>query len=767
MEKRIADLERANRMFTMLSRINRCIIRAESPDGLYDEVCNIAVDCGLFKFACVGLVEPHSNRLRIISSHGAFMGPRGDLMISGGVADTVRRSGELSVFNDLSAMPQEMACRWLGEQGFHAIACLPMRENSRVTGVFMLCTDMKGCFDHQVVNLLQEVTDDIAFCLDQMLNEQRRLVAEAKIRYLAFYDAQTGMPNRALLEERLPVLAAGAEKRGKLLALLDIRLKRLDKVVQMLGSLSMDELLRTLALRLESYRGTDGLLAQMGPDEFLLVSPELNSEAEFDVFAAEVRRALQESVRIGGKEVYVQVALGGVMYPLHERDVSNLLRRARAAAERSSADMRFCIYHADFDRGLEQRMELEAELHRALERNEFLLYYQPQLNLKTGVIVGVEALLRWQHPQRGLIPPVQFIPLLEECGLMSAVGAWVLREACRQAREWQDNGLEPIRIAVNLSAQQFRHAGLVETVRKSLHDFALDAECLELELTESLILENAEQTIQIMHQLKKLGLSLSLDDFGTGYSSLSYLGQYPVDRIKIDQSFIREVAARAASATLVRSILAMAFNLGLGTTAEGVETEDQLGYLRKNFCQEMQGYLFSRPIPPGDIALMLADGRKISSLDTAGEAATTLLLVDDEPFVLSALKRVFRRENFQVLTAESTRMALELLATREVGVIISDQRMPDISGTEFLHRVKTMYPDTIRILLTGYTDFRAVIDAVNQGDLYKVLSKPIEDELLRENVREAFRRYEIVAENRRLTKRLEALERMQAEMPGK
>lgn len=758
MQKRIVNLDRANRVLTMLSRINRTIVRAESPDELYESACRIAVECGLFKFAWIGLTDPHTGQLRMMSSYGKPDCPREELVAPGSLADAVRLSGDISIYNDLASLSDAAERAGLLMRGFHAMAGLPLREDRLAIGVFALYADQSGCFDHTVVELLNEVADDISFSLDHMLNEQRRLAGEAKIHYLAFYDAQTGMPNRALLDERLPLLAACAGQRGTVLALLDIRLQRLDKVVRILGSLALDEVMRTLALRLEKIRGNDGLLARLASDEFVLVSIEMTDGAEIDAFAERVQRVLEEPVRIGDREVFLHAAIGVVVYQLHEHDLAYLLRRARAAADTSSIEGGFRVYRAEFDHELEQRVEMEAELHRALERGEFQLHYQPQLNLKSGAVVGVEALLRWQHPQRGLISPAQFISLLEECGLMPMVGTWVLHAACRQAKLWQEQGIDPMRMAVNLSAQQFRQAGLVETVRKALDETGLAAEYLELELTESLILENAEQTIQAMHALKKLGVSLSLDDFGTGYSSLSYLRRYPVDRIKIDQSFIRDMTEHASSAALVRSILAMAYNLGLSTIAEGVETVGQFGYLRKQLCQEMQGYLFSRPLPPTDMMQLLKEGRRLEANDELNDAGCTLLAVDDEPNVLTALKRVFKRESWQVLTAINVEDALELLAAHEVGVIISDQRMPGVTGTEFLHRVKEMYPDTIRILLTGYADFNPVIDAVNQGDLYKVLSKSIDDELLRANVREAFRRYEIIAENRRLALRLEMLE---------
>ena len=763
MDSIVAHLNRINSVLTMLSNINRMIVRVESPDALYLDACRFAVECGLFKFAWIGLADSFSQRLRPIASWGENNSFPEHVAAAGELADLVQRSGEPCICNDIHIIPHDQPGRDDSiARGFRSMAGLPLIEGGRVIGVFSLYAGQTEFFDQAVVNLLTEVAEDISFALEHMLSEQRRLAAEAKIHYLAFYDAQTGLPNRTLFEERLASMAALTRERGTCLTLLDIKLQRFDQVTQVLGHLALDEVLRILAMRLEKVRGNDGLVAQLGSDEFAVVSLELPDVDAVVAFAQRVEQAMAQAVSTGGKEVFLHAVIGVVIYPFHENDIRYLLRRARVAAEHTVGETGFQLYSPDFDRDLEQRVEMEAELHRAMEREEFELYYQPQINLKTGFIIGVEALLRWHHPQRGLISPAQFIPLLEECGLMSAVGTWVLRVACIQAKRWQDQGLAPLRMAVNLSAQQFRQTDLVSIVKSALQDAELDAEFLELELTESLILENAELTIKTMHELKALGISLSLDDFGTGYSSLSYLRRYPIDRIKIDQSFVRDMTEHAGSAALVRSILAMAYNLGLKTIAEGVETEGQFGYLRKQLCQEMQGFLFSRPLPLNDLTLMLENGSKCQFNDGVSEGGYTLLVVDDEPNILSALKRVFRRENWQVLTAGNAHEGFEQMATHEVGVLISDQRMPGMSGTEFLHRIKEMYPDTVRILLTGYADFTTVIDAVNQGDLYKVLSKPMDSDVLRDVTREAFRRYEIFAENHRLVRRLEELEGMQA-----
>ncbi|HYD97377.1 MAG TPA: EAL domain-containing protein [Noviherbaspirillum sp.] len=740
MSNAASGVARSNRSLMMLSGINRAAIRADSPDGLYRDACRVAVECGLFRCAWIGLVDDINGCVRMLACHGETDRTPEPAARDDALAAHVLRTGQLAVFNDLSALPQDMDGAELARRGYRAIAAMPLQEGDKTAGVFMLYAGQEGCFDDDVVQMLREVGDDIAFSLGHMLSEQQRMAAESKLYYMAFYDAQTGLPNRALLDERLPVLA----KRGRGVTLLDIRLHRLDRALHLFGRLAMDDVLRMLAARLEACRVGDGFVAQLGQDEFAFVLPEAAEPASLGRHAHALLSALEEPVRLGDKEVFLRASIGAAVYPLHEADIAHLLRRARAAADRDAGDGGFRIYSRDIDRGLELRARTEAELHRALERGEFSLHYQPQLSLRSGAMVGVEALLQWRHPQRGLVGPGGFVPLLEDCGLMPAVGAWVLRQACRQARQWQEQGLPPLRMGVNLSALQFRLADLPALVRSALEEAELDPAWLELELTESLILENVEQTIAAMHELKALGLSLSLDDFGTGYSSLSYLRRYPVDRIKIDQSFIREMNVHAGSAALVRSILALAHHLGLQTIAEGVETMDQFEYLRKQPCDEMQGFLFSRAVPPEDIAHMLAQGRRLQSRQAAAVERHAILLVGTDPRVL-ALQEALSRADWQVLRACSADEALSLLAADAIAVVISGLETADADDTSFLHRVRMMYPRTVRILLTAGTDAGLVMDAVNCGEIYRVLAEPVEEGQLLGCVRDAYRRFAMQA----------------------
>ena len=751
------QLRRLNLMHTLLSRINRAIVRAENPDGLYLDVCRIAVESGLFDLAWVGLLDL-SGQLRPMACWGDTHNvvPQLCSLAASETLSTSLRDHPVLICNPLSQDPQWCAAGLAGSGGLAAMGRFTLHEHERVVGLLALYSAEAGLFDPAVIALAEEVAGDLAFALGHLQQEQQRLALESKIHYLAYYDPQTGLPSRPLLEQRLTHMALNNGAVNRTITLFDIKLQRLEAITRVVGHAAVDEMLCKVAQRLEAYCGGDGLVAQLGPAEFAVVISGLTDHAAVDSVARQLRQRLSEALVVGWREVFLSSAIGVACYPQDESQVLNLPQRARVAAEHAMCDGEAYFYHAELDRDSEERLNLESDLHRALERGEFELHYQPQLNLKTGAMVGVEALLRWRHPEQGLVGPNQFIPVLEDSGLMVPVGVWVLRTACAQNRAWQDAGLPPLLMAVNLSALQFRVPGLVDTVTSALNDSGLAPEWLELELTESLIMENAECTIATMHALKRLGLTLSLDDFGTGYSSLSYLRRFPVDRIKIDQSFVRDIATSADSAALARTILTMAHNLGMSTIAEGVEETIQLNYLRKHACETMQGFLFSQAVPPDTLAQCLRDERKLAPSNGTTLASSTVLAVDDEPGILAALKRTLRRDGLTVLTANSAQEGFDILANNEVGLIISDQRMAGISGTEFLNQVKGLYPDPIRILLSGYTDLEVLLDAINRGALYKVLTKPWDDSLLRENVHEALQRFETVEENRRLSQRLEA-----------
>jgi EAL domain-containing protein (putative c-di-GMP-specific phosphodiesterase class I)/CheY-like chemotaxis protein len=342
---------------------------------------------------------------------------------------------------------------------------------------------------------------------------------------------------------------------------------------------------------------------------------------------------------------------------------------------------------------------------------------------------------------RGLVQPLDFIPLAEATGLMTPIGEWVLRTACAQNQAWQAAGLRAVPVAVNVSARQVETQDLVALTAKILGETGLVPSYLELELTESAVMGNADAFIGLTEKLKGLSVNLAIDDFGTGYSSLSYLKRFLLDRLKIDQSFVRDVVQDPGGAAIVLAVITLAHSLGLSVIAEGVETEAQLNFLRVRGCDEMQGYYFSKPLPAAEFEQLLRDGRKLTLPLSDDLPGYTLLLVDDEPSVLAALRRQLRGEGYHMLAATSAQEGMELLALHEVAVVMSDLRMPQTGGAEFLAKVRTMYPDTVRIILSGYSDLESITDVVNRGEIYKFVEKPWDGVTLKRTLADAFRHY--------------------------
>jgi diguanylate cyclase (GGDEF)-like protein/PAS domain S-box-containing protein len=433
------------------------------------------------------------------------------------------------------------------------------------------------------------------------ITEQKQV--ENQIRHMAHHDALTGLPNRILLHDRIGQAIAQARRGGSVAAILVIDLDRFKNVNDSLGHQVGDGLLRSVAERLVGcVRGTD-TVARMGGDEFVVVLVELRHAEDAGQVARKMLAALPRPINIDGHELRVTTSIGICAYPHDGEDAETLMRNADAAMYHAKETGRnnFQFFTRQMNIAANQRLLLEKDLRLALERKEFTLYYQPQLDLKTGDIVGFEALIRWPHVQRGMVVPMAFIPLAEETGLIGPIGEWALHRACTQARGWQALGYPQLQVSVNCSAQQFRLEGLVDMVARTLRETGLSASSLELELTESIIVEHTEHVMARFKALDEIGVKLSIDDFGTGYSSLGYLKRFPIHELKIDQSFVRDISSDPDDAAIVSAIIAMAHGLGLRVVAEGVETTEQLAFLRKLGCDRAQGYYFSRPLPAEEI----------------------------------------------------------------------------------------------------------------------------------------------------------------------
>ena len=574
------------------------------------------------------------------------------------------------------------------------------------------------------------------------ISERRRYQEE--LEHQANHDALTGLANRNLLHDRQHQAIAYAERHNSGLALLVVDIDQFKRVNNSLGHGQGDELLRLVAARLLASVRDGDTVARLGGDEFVMILADPVAEDEVARVIARILDQFALPIELGGRELTISCSIGASLYPRDGEDAETLMRNADAAMRRAKAAGRgqFQFYQAEMNARVSDQLALESDLENAAERGELELHYQPQVDLVSGEIVGAEALLRWNHPLRGTIKPDDFIAIAEDGGLIVPIGQWVIDAACRQARAWRDAGLPTPRLAVNLSARQFQSDDLAERIAAAITRYGLDGSGLEVELTESVALQDSGRVAGILRGIRAAGVSTAIDDFGTGFSSLARLMRIRVDRIKIDRCFVRDILADRAAAAVSLAVIAMAKSLGVKVIAEGVETEAQLKFLSERGCDEMQGFYFSRPLPAGDFEALLREGRRLSlGGETDEDPSRTLLLVDDEPNITSALRRLLRADRYRIFTATSGSEGLDILAVHRVGVIVSDQRMPGMSGTEFLARASALFPDSVRIILSGYTDLQSLTDAVNQGGIYRFMAKPWDDGELRAAVRDAFVRY--------------------------
>lgn len=429
------------------------------------------------------------------------------------------------------------------------------------------------------------------------ISDQRRY--EEQLVYQANHDPLAGLPNRNLLQDRLgQALALESSRRRNPIGVMFLDLDNFKKINDTLGHTVGDMLLKAVANRLRNcVRGGD-TVSRLGGDEYILILPNVKEMHDVTTVAKKLIGLFSTPFLLMGHELYITASIGIALFPSDGDTVDALLKNADAAMyhAKEQGKNNYQFYSEEMNTRVFERMALETSLHRAIRQQEFLLYYQPRVDLRTGRISGVEALVRWNHPEMGLVSPARFIPLAEETGLIVPIGEWVLRTACAQNKAWQEAGLPPLRMAVNLSARQFRQENLIQMVADVLAETGLDPRWLELELTESLLMERAEQSVSILRSLADMGIDIAVDDFGTGYSSLGYLKRFPITNLKIDQSFIRDIASDPDDAILVRTIITMAHGLGMKTVGEGVESLEQVDFLCRHGCEEVQGYYFSRPL---------------------------------------------------------------------------------------------------------------------------------------------------------------------------
>ena len=501
---------------------------------------------------------------------------------------------------------------------------LPFREVPACRAVLAeLKTHESVSFDHWAIEAQDKSPLDVEFVSNLYQVDGTKIVqcnirditgrkqAEARIRYMALHDALTGLPNRILLQDHLTQAIALACRNHDRVGVLMLDLDHFKHVNDSLGHHIGDGVLEAVSARMKACIRESDIVARQGGDEFIIVLPTVSDNQDIEDVAQKILASLLEPFHVEGHELRLTGSIGISQYPGDGESPEILLRAADTAMYSAKTNLRgsFGFFTPELNAATKRRLILATDLHHACALKQFALYYQPQVSTMSGAVTGVEALLRWNHPQLGSIPPVEFIPLLEELDLIIDVGKWVLKTACLQNVAWQKEGLPPVRMAVNVSAHQFYRGALVDTVKEALRESQLNPKWLDIELTETLTLDDSETTTNLMNELKLLGISLSLDDFGTGWSSLSYLRRFPLDRLKIDRSFMRDITTQAAAKAVVASIIDLARNLGFTCVAEGVENVAQLEYLEMKGCAEIQGFLYSPALPASDCAALMRSGR--------------------------------------------------------------------------------------------------------------------------------------------------------------
>lgn len=735
-ERTQEQLSHINRLYNTLSHTNEAIIRINDRARLLDEICHVAFTHGGFPLARIALLDAHGGRWEWVSKCGtdidlpscddhmqACLSAHSDEM-HGSVLRVCSSTHE-SDADTCPICPQALAA------GFHSHVMLQLKVNGRVAGVFSLYAHEPHYFDAAQLQLLEEMTENVSFALDNIeLENNRRKVeenlrklsraveqsanailitdrdgvieyvnpwftkitgytqdeivgktprllksekndpetykrmwetlssgrewagelhntkkngelywcfesisplkneageithyiavtediserkeTEQTIRHLAFHDPLTGLPNRRLFNDRLHLAAASRYRKNDPFALLLLDLDRFKTVNDTLGHDVGDALLKAVGTRLQDTVQENETLAHMGGDEFALLALQRTQLEDTVDLAKKMLQALAAPFRLYGHELYVSASIGITLFPADATSADTLIKNADIALYRAKELGRnnFQFFTDDMNAAMVQRLQLETSMRYAVERGEFMLHYQPQVDVVTGRIRGTEALIRWRHPQLGMVSPAKFIPLAEETGMIIDIGEWILHTACAQAKAWQRAGV-PMRVAVNLSARQFHQGNLTKIIEDSLRQHDLPASLLEVELTESVLMDDTSETAMILDKLHCMGVQISIDDFGTGYSSLSYLKHLPIQVLKIDQSFVRDIHTDPDDRTIVTAVIALAHSMKLKVVAEGVETEEQLAFLRQYSCDIMQGYLFSRPVSGNEMQeLLLAD----------------------------------------------------------------------------------------------------------------------------------------------------------------
>lgn len=577
-------LERLERYHATSSRIRALTTRARSRDALFDETCRSFVEENGFELCRIDACDPAVQRWSTVAS-----------------ASRVPASGRalqllVDVFGERLAEAAGTSVRErqvvVCEAPLFAVALLPLLAGDEPVGVVVLGTAEVGAFDEFARPVLGQLAEALSFSLDYLDKVER-------LQYLTYYDGVTGLANRQLFLERSMQYLQNARANGRRMALCLFDIERFKFVNDSLGRPAGDALLRQVGTWLSRRFGNANRVARIGVDHFAVLLPSLTSDgAASDAVEKELDAFVQQPFRLQDSMFRIAAKAGIAVFPDDGADPETLFRHAEAALDEAKNGGDRCLrYRRHMTETVAERLSLETRLRQALERGEFRLHYQPKVSLHDGRLTGAEALIRWQDPESGLVPPARFIPVLEETGLINDVGWWALRQAVEDARRWRKAGLPPVRIAVNVSPLQLRHPAFVPAAWRAIADDSMSPACLELEITESVIMDSIQHNVGVLQAIREMGVHIAIDDFGTGFSSLSYLSRLPVDALKIDRSFIVDMTAGPQGLALVTTIINLAHSLKLNVVAEGVETQEQAQLLRLLGCDEMQGHLCSPALP--------------------------------------------------------------------------------------------------------------------------------------------------------------------------
>ena len=616
--------ERLTRMFAALSATNEAIMRAKSRSELFELVCEAAAHGGKFTSTSIGLVQAGDDFLAIAAASGpmaagsrrARLSVREDYPEGRGISGIAFRTGKPCISNDYLADPRGAVFHEsIRNDGASAVAAFPLFNRAEPIGILLFCAAEKGAFTPGSVDLLQRIADNIAFALDNFDRAEEKTRADERIEYLAAHDSLTGLPNRDMFNRLLHSAMAEAWRRQLQFALLFIDLDRFKIINDSLGHEAGDALLAEIASRLRLNLGSGDIVARLGGDEFVVILEHSAERCDIESVTRKLLAAVSEPVRLSGHECHATASIGIAMFPDHGSDVHTLTKNADMAMYLAKEDGKnnFRFFTQEVKMQSIERLTLENCLRQALARDEFSLHYQPKVDLATGQITGVEALLRWTHAEHGMLPPGQFIPLAEETGLIVPIGRWALQEACAQNMAWQRRGLRPVSMAVNLSPRQFIDENLLQDIDEALASSGMSPVLLQIEVTESMMMRDVPRAIRVLDAIRSRGIRIAIDDFGTGYSSMSLMKQFPIDTLKIDRSFVRDLPDDTEDRAIAQAIISMGQALGMTIVAEGVETVAQETFLRAHGCDEMQGFLFSRPLAAEALADLLRPAPQLAS----------------------------------------------------------------------------------------------------------------------------------------------------------